>query len=182
MHPSRYPNNENNTASFILGANFKDTTELDANFKANITLKKLYHGAFNDAQCVFWDTANEEWSTKGVVKIVETDEYVICQTQHLTSFSVLMTRDDSFIPSTHKFILDFISIGGCGVSCVCLLLTIVGLMRFSHIRKMTDSKVHVNFSAALFTALLIFLVFIDLPRGTIACKAGKFAEFKYTSF
>ena len=111
---------------------------------------------------------------QGLTKILETDEYVVCQTNHLTSFSVLMTRDDSFIPKIHKTMLEVISIAGCGVSCVCLLLTVIGLVRFPQIRALTESIIHINFSVALFSALLMFLIFIDMKKYATVCLAGDF--------
>ena len=138
---------------------------------ANITLKKQYYGP-RDAACVYWDKSTESWSRQGLTKIIETDEFVVCQTNHLTSFSILMTRDDSFIPQVHKSVLDIISIAGCIVSCLCLIITVVCLARFSHIRKLTESIIHINFSAALLGALLIFLIFIDFLKYKTLCKAG----------
>ena len=170
-----------NVASYIIGASFsKEQTNIDlSSFVANITLNKLFYGP-NNADCMYWDTATQSWSASGMTKIKETDEYVVCQTTHLTSFSVLMTRDDSFIPQTHKTVLDIISVAGCGVSVICLIATVVGLVRFPHIRRLTDSIIHINFSASLFGALLVFLIFIDLTSYGTLCKAGLFKNYNYS--
>ena len=157
-------------ASYIIGVTF-GTTQTLQNFTANITLKKLYYGP-RDATCMYWDKDEQDWSNKGLTKIKETDEYVVCQTNHFTSFSILMTRDDSFIPKIHKSVLEIISMAGCAVSCICLIMTIICLARFSHIRKLTDSIIHMNFSASLLCALLVFLIFIDFTAHPSFCKAG----------
>ena len=157
-----------NVASYIIGASFGQEK---SNLTANITLKKLYYGP-RDATCMYWEKKTASWSNEGLTKIKETDEYVVCQTNHFTSFSILMTRDDSFIPKIHKSALEIISMAGCAVSCICLIMTIIGLARFSHIRKLTDSIIHMNFSASLLGALSVFLIFIDFTKHTYFCKAG----------
>lgn len=149
-------------ASYIIGATFG--TKVDKSFKANVTLKKNYYGAPNSAVCRYWDTKHLKWSSTGVRLVAEYPEYIICETTHLTSFAILMTRDDSFIPKIHKTVLEVISLLGCSVSAVCLLLTIIGLLRFPHIRSLTDSIIHVQFSAALLAALIVFLIFIDFTE------------------
>ena len=154
-------------ASHIIGAAITNTPP---DFSATITLKKNFYGP--NPQCVFWDTAKGNWSSVGVTIEFRAVEFVVCRTNHLTNFAILMSRDDSFIPKTHKAILNFISIGGCTVSCICLILTIIGLSRFKEVRKLTDSKIHIHFSASLFLSLLIFLVFIDLTDYKIPCLAG----------
>ena len=164
----------NHVASYILGANIKNSisnTDLLPPFIANVTLRKLYYGAPNSAECVFWDKESEAWSRDGVKKIQETDTHVICQTSHLTSFTVLMTRDDSFIPNIHNHVLNFLSMFGCAVSSVSLLFTIIGLLRFSEIRNSSESIVHVNFSISLLAALLVFLTMIDKTKQPVVCLA-----------
>ena len=162
-----------NTASYIIGANVNETSPSTLPpFIANITLRKLYSGKPHSARCVFWDKAAETWSTEGVVKIRESSTHVTCQTSHLTGFSILMTRDDSFIPSTHEPVLSFLSVAGCLVSSICLVLTVIGLLRFPHIRKTSVSIIHVNFSVSLLGALLVFLIMVDMTQYPAACKAG----------
>jgi len=80
------------------------------------------------------------WSTEGVTTIGINDSFVQCKSSHLTSFAVLVgaSGTDVCISNSIKFIiitlllqeeaLSFISYIGCGISIVCLILTIGALV------------------------------------------------------
>ena len=66
--------------------------------------------------CVFWDTKKNDWSDEGCVVNTTDGNHTVCECNHLTSFSVLMSKSDISSDS-----LDMITKVGLGVS-VCSLL------------------------------------------------------------
>ncbi|QDZ21292.1 hypothetical protein A3770_05p38100 [Chloropicon primus] len=41
-----------------------------------------------ESKCRYWDEHKQEWSTEGLFELERTDEYLVCQTLHLSSFAV----------------------------------------------------------------------------------------------
>ena len=48
-----------------------------------------------ETKCRFWNETLQEWSTEGLYEVERTDEYLICQTIHLSSFAV---STDDIVP------------------------------------------------------------------------------------
>ena len=48
-----------------------------------------------ETTCRFWDENKQEWSTEGLFEMERTDDYLICQTLHLSSFAV---STDDIVP------------------------------------------------------------------------------------
>uniref|UniRef100_A0A0L8HBY6 GAIN-B domain-containing protein n=1 Tax=Octopus bimaculoides TaxID=37653 RepID=A0A0L8HBY6_OCTBM len=84
---------------------------------------KLYRNLFNP-QCVYWDESpgqDPHWSTKGCnTSMYVPGEKMFCSCNHLTSFAILM--DVKHDISHLLYITSYI---GCGISLVCLILTVV---------------------------------------------------------
>ncbi|XP_028254010.1 adhesion G-protein coupled receptor F2 [Parambassis ranga] len=70
----------------------------------------------NESFCVFWNTTLNEWSKEGCTLNKTDGNRSVCVCNHLTSFSVLMSKTDVSTPE-----LDFITYVGLGVS-ICSLL------------------------------------------------------------
>lgn len=73
--------------------------------------------------CVFWDTHKDDFSATGCKakdKVSSNRSRVYCECNHLTSFSVLMSRGDVSTPE-----LDVITYVGLGVSIVSLIIFLI---------------------------------------------------------
>ncbi|VDI10226.1 Hypothetical predicted protein, partial [Mytilus galloprovincialis] len=69
------------------------------------------------------NTTNGAWSSFGSRVVESTDSYTICEYNHTTNFAMLMSPGRT--PSIHHFPLSLISSIGCGISILCLLVTIL---------------------------------------------------------
>ncbi|XP_072911474.1 adhesion G protein-coupled receptor F5-like [Hemitrygon akajei] len=129
---------------------------------------------FNSAQCVFWDfTLNGTWNNDGCTP--EHDgENIICNCEHLTSFSILMSAK-----TEENSILDFITQIGIAVSLASLIITIiieavvwrrVTKSKASHIRHVGILNIAIN----LLIADVWFIVADTVKQDTAACVAATF--------
>ncbi|XP_067675291.1 adhesion G-protein coupled receptor G6-like isoform X2 [Haliotis asinina] len=127
-------------------------------------------------RCVFWRDNGAGWSTDGCeVKEDVKDTYTVCACNHLTNFALLMDvyEGGTNISETDRVALSFISYIGCGVSLLCLLLTLLTYIMFRKLRRDNPSKILINLCVALAVANLIFLVGMQdyTFKNAIACKA-----------
>ncbi|XP_046549118.1 uncharacterized protein LOC124259074 [Haliotis rubra] len=84
-------------------------------------------------RCVFWRDNGAGWSTDGCeVKEDVKDTYTVCACNHLTNFALLMDvfEEGTTISETDRVALSFISYIGCGLSLLCLLLTLLTYLMF----------------------------------------------------
>ncbi|XP_056150187.1 adhesion G-protein coupled receptor F3 [Lampris incognitus] len=72
-----------------------------------------------EALCVFWNTSMDEWSTEGCQLTTGDNDRTICRCNHLTAFSVLMSKKEVNLP-----FLDEITYVGLGMS-ICSLLVLI---------------------------------------------------------
>ena len=85
--------------------------------------------------CVFWNFSDNQsfvsdgWSSSGLSlgSFDENSRSVVCISTHLTSFAVLVDVSGATPPSEPLSILTYI---GCGISIICLVLTIIFLLSF----------------------------------------------------
>ncbi|CAI9728715.1 adhesion G-protein coupled receptor G6-like [Octopus vulgaris] len=136
----------------------------------------LIHKTGYNPRCVYWDDTpgqDPHWSTKGcnIYNIVQ-GERISCSCNHLTSFALLMDvygneKDVDVKP------ISIISSIGCGISIVCLILTIIVHVSSKTLRKGLFSKILINLCIALAIANFIFLVGMRpyATKNIIACKA-----------
>lgn len=88
---------------------------------SNITIQMLFPDEQPDATehlCVYWNTSAGDWSSEGCITNTTEDNQTLCECNHLTSFSVLMSKTANV--SSHS--LDVITYIGLGVSIVSLLV------------------------------------------------------------
>ncbi|XP_033097906.1 adhesion G-protein coupled receptor G2-like [Anneissia japonica] len=125
------------------------------------------------ASCMFWNKSLNEfgdWSSNGC-KLTETDEdgSITCACTHLTNFAVLFFPND-VAPGVERF-LDLVTYIGCGMSLMCLTLTIVTILFSKKLRTSQPQIIMMNLCVALFCLYLIFIFGIGLAdQGTTACK------------
>ncbi|XP_043962751.1 adhesion G protein-coupled receptor F5 [Gambusia affinis] len=98
------------------------STTLEGNNDSDITIKMFFpdeQPTATERLCVFWDTNIKDWSSEGCIANVTDDNQTLCECNHLTSFSVLMSKGDTTKDTT---ILDMITNIGLGVSVFSLLI------------------------------------------------------------
>ncbi|KAI8494540.1 hypothetical protein Bbelb_277660 [Branchiostoma belcheri] len=137
-----------------------------------------------EVTCVFWDFEAEAgqgaWSTEGCDNMpVETKGRYTCACNHLTNFALLFVRCVWRGFGDHGKPLEAISIVGCVVSIICLVLTIILLAfivtRLDKRRTRTGHAksqllILINLCVALLATLIIFLAGINRTASPIGCK------------
>nr|XP_054766910.1 LOW QUALITY PROTEIN: adhesion G-protein coupled receptor G6-like [Lytechinus pictus] len=84
---------------------------------------------------------------------------------HLTSFAVLLDTKGGFSSRT----LDIISILGCSVSIICLIIAIGVLAGIRSLRRRLPQQIMINLSSALLGLYLVFVVGVDKPSWGLGC-------------
>ncbi|CAL9692189.1 unnamed protein product [Knipowitschia caucasica] len=115
--------------------------------------------------CVFWDVKEQNWNDTGckVVNNASNTSGIFCQCNHLTSFSVLMAREDVSNP-----VLDIITYVGLAISIVSLVIfLIIEYLVWSAVVKTKLSHYRhtcmVNIAFFLLLADICFLASVDPP-------------------
>ncbi|XP_055884146.1 adhesion G protein-coupled receptor E2-like isoform X3 [Biomphalaria glabrata] len=109
--------------------------------------------------CVFWDTTASTWSTEGVTQFEDDLDMVICHSNHLTSFAVLMdTSPAQRFSKVHEDALTYITYIGCGISLACLFLTVLTYCLFRCLNKEKSGKILIQLGFSLIFLNIIFLV------------------------
>ncbi|XP_019613587.1 PREDICTED: adhesion G-protein coupled receptor G7-like [Branchiostoma belcheri] len=139
-------------------------------------------------RCVFWDFEAEAgqgaWSTEGCESMGETKGRHTCACNHLTNFAAIFdVSGEGF--GDHEKPLEVITIVGCVVSIVCLVLTLLAFIvtrkyelrvgeRHQRRTKTSHAKdqpiVLTNLCVALLAILVIFLAGINRTGSPIVCK------------
>ncbi|BFZ09487.1 hypothetical protein BsWGS_12526 [Bradybaena similaris] len=109
------------------------------------------------------------WATRGCIPQVFSDR-VQCSCNHLTNFAVLMSPFGSNIGSTDAAVLSIISAIGCGISMLCLIITVIIYIRLWKYVKCDRAVLHVNLSVCLILAYVVFLVGVDRTENEVGCK------------
>ncbi|KAM7368262.1 hypothetical protein PAMP_014502 [Pampus punctatissimus] len=101
--------------------------------------------------CVFWNTVKKEWSNEGCIVKTNDENRTLCECNHLTSFSILMSRGD--VSNSH---LDNITKVG-------MYMSICSLVIFLIIESLVWSAVvKTNLSHLRHTAMVNIAVFLLL--------------------
>ncbi|XP_059212912.1 adhesion G protein-coupled receptor F4 [Centropristis striata] len=103
--------------SLLLSASVEDNE--NNTHDQSLKIKMVFPPELNGTKkhlCVFWDTKNRQWSKSGC-NARPSENGTVCECNHLTSFSVLMSK--GAVPDP---VLDIITTVGLGVSICCLLI------------------------------------------------------------
>ncbi|KAK0069952.1 adhesion G protein-coupled receptor E2, partial [Biomphalaria pfeifferi] len=135
-------------------------------------------------QCVYLDTSISSynpsgrvtWSRKGCLTERFTDDQIICKCNHLTSFAVLMGPKQL---AEHQA-MTALTITGCSVSIICLIITIVIYLYFWRYVKNERSVLLVNLCVCMLISYLVFLLGIDKTDNQILCQfVGIFLHYSF---
>ena len=153
--------------SVVLSVALEDFRSKELSSPIHLQFRKLTEGSF---QCVYWKFAADDgryghWDTSGCQITKDTPEVTRCKCNHLTNFALLLSPNSN----VNDPFLRYITWGGCGLSFVSLLITI--LMHFSIDN--SASQITVRFSISYILFILAFLIFADrtiLSLTDIGCK------------
>ncbi|KAI8516616.1 hypothetical protein Bbelb_051970 [Branchiostoma belcheri] len=128
-------------------------------------------------KCVFWDFDADAWSTEGCESKGEKMGRYTCACNHLTNFAIIFdVSGEGF--GDHEKPLEVITIVGCVVSIVCLILTLLSFIVRRRDKRRTRTGhaknqrlVLINLCVALLAILVIFLAGINRTAFPIGCKA-----------
>ncbi|XP_074636328.1 uncharacterized protein LOC141894547 isoform X1 [Acropora palmata] len=109
-------------------------------------------GAALKTTCVFWRPGGSSlWETRGC-KLVPSEsdaKKTTCNCDHLTIFASLMDPIDSNVGEAHRKALEMISIVGCSISLIAVLVTIAVSLIFWRAIKSPRAKVLLNLCIAI---------------------------------
>ncbi|XP_040919861.1 adhesion G-protein coupled receptor F3 isoform X2 [Toxotes jaculatrix] len=105
------------TTPLIVSTTLENSSDSSLEIAMDFPIERLNP---NKPFCVFWNTKEKQWSSEGCTLKSRDDNRTVCTCNHLTSFSVLMSKRDI---STD--ILDMITHVGLGVSISCLMVFLI---------------------------------------------------------
>ncbi|XP_078701916.1 adhesion G-protein coupled receptor G7-like [Branchiostoma floridae x Branchiostoma belcheri] len=129
-----------------------------------------------EVKCVFWDFDADSWSTERCESMGENMGRYTCACNHLTNFAIIFdVSGEGF--GDHEKPLEVITIVGCVVSIVCLVLTLFSFVVTRRDKRRTRTGhaknqrlVLINLCVALLAILVIFLAGINRTASPIGCK------------
>ncbi|XP_078348608.1 uncharacterized protein LOC144633639 [Oculina patagonica] len=124
--------------------------------------------------CVYWDynlnSKGGGWSTDGCRLASRKNGTVTCECNHLTNFAVLMDRSGiSTEHAGHRKALEFITIIGCSLSLLGLLVTLILHLVLWRILKSSKTVIHVNLCFSLLTANVLLLIGSAFTKYKVLC-------------
>ncbi|XP_015754902.1 PREDICTED: adhesion G-protein coupled receptor D1-like [Acropora digitifera] len=123
-----------------------------------------------DKQCSFWDNNKSNWSAEGIKQISSVDsELTVCETNHFTSFAVLIKPRATELSHRDKLALSIITYVGCGVSTVALSITLIVFLSIESLSA-DRHKIHMNLVLSLLLAQVLFLAGIGETSNKVICK------------
>ncbi|XP_052793458.1 putative adhesion G protein-coupled receptor E4P [Mya arenaria] len=145
-----------------------DNWESNPSFEILLTFTH-FEKSLSFPACSFWNESESVWDASGC-KVVHTNQsHTVCSCSHLTNFAILMSP---FIQdNVNTKALDIISIVGCSISILGLLLT-VALHIYFHRHMKTDQTrivILMNLSTALIFSYALFLGGVDRTENRIVC-------------
>lgn len=109
--------------------------------------------------CVYWDTISKNWSTEGIVTKVSSFNETVCESDHLTSFSLLLAvSPEKPLPVIHEMVLTYISYIGCSISIFGIVLTIITYGLFGCLHGDPSGRILLNLCSSLLFLNVSFLM------------------------
>ncbi|XP_052808205.1 adhesion G-protein coupled receptor D1-like isoform X3 [Mya arenaria] len=130
-----------------------------------------------DPSCSYWETNQSgkgHWSTDGCILEQFDGEKgtVTCHCNHLTNFAVLMSPTSITETKTvHQRRLGVLSIVGCSISIIGLVLTITTIVFFWKALRSRRSILLLNLCSVLLLAYVIFLAGVDKTSQHAVCTS-----------
>lgn len=129
----------------------------------------------NDTKCVFWDLRaggnRGGWSEEGCRSGGREGDHHLCLCDHLTCFAELINYDQSAgFSGTHEAVMNVITVVGCSLSLLGLLLVFFTFLLFQRWRRPLSNKILVNLCLAEFCSLTVFLAGVDQTANPTLCR------------
>ncbi|NXA37595.1 AGRF5 protein, partial [Eudromia elegans] len=156
------------------------TTTVSRNRSHSISINMTFakkNTSLKDPQCVFWSfspNSSGEWNSSGCIT-TETANDVTCSCHHLTSFSILMSPDESCQEGTE----DYITYTGLAISILSLVVCIIiESLVWKYVTNNTTSYMRhiciLNIAVSLLLADIWFLVTASTNNNKRVCIAVTF--------
>eukprot|EP00794_Sanderia_malayensis_P006757 gene6757-7517_t len=129
-----------------------------------IVLTHLLKPNSSKPECVFWkvNESNHDfsrWSSEGCKVHASNQTHTVCHCNHLTDFAVLFRVTDTKKTSEeHRQALTVVSLVGCLISSVCLMITIVVFIVLRKLLRSTRNLIHFNLSVTLLVANILLML------------------------
>ncbi|KAK9543134.1 hypothetical protein VZT92_000936 [Zoarces viviparus] len=145
----------------LVGLSVQDKNVSGLQERVNITVN-LHVNDTQEPSCVFLNVSTERFSDAGCnTEWKRGQSIVTCSCNHLTYFGVLMMSSN--LTPEHQEILTYITLIGCSLSLLALVITVLLFITNRKIRADVSMKVHINLAIAL-----IFLNLHLLPSQWVA--------------
>jgi hypothetical protein len=157
--------------TLLMSVNIDSTSRRVSNLTAPISMtfpitQIQEKEATENESCVFWQIGSG-WSTTGLTTRKLSNGSVVCTSQHLTSFGVLVDVHGitSTVDPVQQKVLSITTYIGCGVSLICLVLTILFYLSLGkEIFNKVNNFVILNLAIALACGLFVFCVGIETAK------------------
>ncbi|XP_073235129.1 uncharacterized protein [Porites lutea] len=122
-------------------------------------------------QCSYWNIHKSLWANDGVKEVTteSSSKRTVCQTNHFTSFAVLIQHQNIQNSEKDKLALSIITYIGCGVSTAALAITLIVLLSIESLSS-ERHKIHMNLALSLLLAQALFLAGIRKTSNKVLCK------------
>ena len=175
------PNTSNPTRTFSLGSKLLSLTvsnDLERkNLASPILLRFLTPDNNNqEAKCVFLDLQNSIFVSEGLDLNSSEGNPTVCESNHLTSFGVLIRERDQEIGRREEQALSFISYILLSSSLIALILSIlIFIVIHKEFFQIEMNRIYFNYALSLALAILTFIFGIQLTSiHPIACSLSVF--------
>ncbi|KAM7432912.1 hypothetical protein ABFA07_016730 [Porites harrisoni] len=122
-------------------------------------------------QCSYWNITKSLWANDGVKEVTteSSSKRTVCQTNHFTSFAVLIQHQNIQNSEKDKLALSIITYIGCGISTAALAITLIVLLSIESLSS-ERHKIHMNLALSLLLAQALFLAGIRKTSNKVLCK------------
>ncbi|XP_064215503.1 latrophilin Cirl isoform X3 [Tribolium castaneum] len=154
--------------SKVISASLGKGRHIQLREPVRLTLRHLQTENVSNPSCVFWDYTSSAWLEEGCRVEFTNRSHTVCLCDHLTNFAILMDVHAIQLAIPHQIALKIITLVGCIISIVCLILAIITFQLFRGL-KSDRTTIHCNLCICLLIAELIFLIGVDQTENKIVC-------------
>ncbi|XP_046374770.1 adhesion G protein-coupled receptor L3-like isoform X2 [Haliotis rufescens] len=159
--------------SNIISASINNREEVKLFEPVEYTMQHLNPEVKSNPLCSYWKMDDSQkrgqWSQDGCSMIQTNDTHTTCKCNHLTNFAVLMDITGTKLSPGHILSLRIITLVGCIISIICLLLTWITFVAFKNLQ-CDRTTIHKHLVYSLMLAEIIFVVGIGQTDLKILCS------------